>query len=213
MNLAQMRDAVRVRIGVPASDTFSTDPVLTDLLNEALQAVASEADWPWMQAATTFVTSDGTGTYTPPDDWARTRSLCIDGYDSMEWRSLAEIREYLTTLKAVPMVYTVTGEDILLRPVPNGTYTVTHDYLIEEPALVSDTDTPIMPSQYHYAIVAFACHLAHARNNEVGSYRGVITGSAAAALSQYHQWLERMMSARRRTVGPIRVRVRAGGAL
>jgi hypothetical protein len=213
MNLAQMRDAVRTRIGVPAGDSFFSDPTLTDLVNEALQAVAAEADWPWLQTSTTFSTVAGTGSYTPPADWGQTRSLCIDGYDAMDWRSLSEIREYLSTQRGVPTVYTVSGEAILLRPTPGAVYVVTHDYLKGEPTLVSDTDTPVMPSQFHYSIIAFACHLAHARTNEIGSYRGVITGSAAASLSQYKGWLERMMSARRRTSGPIRVRVRSGSIL
>jgi hypothetical protein len=213
VNLAQMRDAVRTRLGVPQSDSFFSDPVLTDMINESLQAVTAEADWPWLQTSTTFSTVAGTGSYTPPADWGQTRSLCIDGYDAMDYRSLSEIREYLTTQRSVPTVYTVSGEVILLRPTPGAVYVVTHDYLKAEPALVGDTDTPVMPSVFHYAIVAFACHLAHARNNEIGSYRGAITGSAAASLSQYHNWLERMMSARRRTSGPMRVRVRGGSIL
>jgi hypothetical protein len=213
MNLAQTRDAVRTRLGVPTSDSFFSDQVLTDLVNEALQAVTAEADWPWLQTSTTFPTVAGTSTYTPPTDWSQTRSLCIDGYDAMDYRSLSEIREYLSTQRGVPTVYTVSGEVVLLRPTPDAAYTVTHDYLKGEPALVNDTDRPIMPSVFHYAIVAFACHLAHARNNEIGSYRGAITGNAAASLSQYHNWLERMMSARRRTSGPMRVRVRGGSIL
>jgi hypothetical protein len=213
VNLGQLRDAVRTRIGLPGSDTFFSDQVLTDLVNEALQAVAAEADWPWLQTSTTFTTTAGTGTYTPPTDWGQTRSLCIDGYDAMDYRTLPEIREYLSTSRGVPQVYTVSAETILLRPTPDATYTVTHDYMKGEPALVGDTDTPLMPSVFHYAIVAFACHLAHARNNEIGSYRGSVTGAAAAALSQYQGWLARMMAQRRRTNGPIRVRVRSGGIL
>lgn len=213
MNLAALRTAVRTRIGVPAADTFFTDTVLTDLVNEALQAVSAEADWPWLQTSTTISTVAGTGTYTPPADWGQTRALTIDGYDAMEYRTLPEIREYLSTIRGVPTVYTVSAEAILMRPVPAAVYSVTHDYMKGEPALSGDSDTPLMPSQFHYAIVSFAVHLAHARNNEIGSYRGAVTGAAAAALQQYQLWLGRMHSQRRRSSGPMRVRVRAGGIL
>lgn len=205
MNLAQLRDSVRTRIGVPAGDTFYTDQTLTDLLNEALSAISTEADWPWLQLSTTFSTVAGTGTYTPPADWTETRSLCIDGYDSIDPRSLAEIREYLTTDSDVPRVYCISGDTILLRPIPNSVQVVTHDYVKNEALLVTDTDAPLMPSQFHYAIVAFACHLAYLRSGDVQR--------ATAALSDYGSWKQRMLRQRRRTAGPIRVRVRAGGSL
>jgi hypothetical protein len=213
VTLTELRAAVRTRIGVPTADSFYPDATLTDLVNEALAAVSAEADWPWLQASTTFATVAGTATYTPPADWDRTRALTIDGYDAMDYRTLPEIREYLSTIRGVPRVYTVSGEDLLLRPTPDSTYTVAHDYIVTEAPLVLDADTPLMPAQFHYSIVAFAVHLAHARNNEIGSYRGAVTGAAAAALAQYAQWLTRMHKHRRRSSGPMRVRVRAGGIL
>jgi hypothetical protein len=205
VNLAQMRDAVRTRIGVPSGDTFYTDQTLTDLVNEALSAIASEADWPWLETSTTFATVAGTGSYTPPADWSQTRSLCIDGYDAMEWRSLPEIREYLTTVRDVPTVYTVSGDVILLRPTPSAVYTVTHDYVKDESTLITDADVPLMPSGFHYSVVAFACHLAYLRSGDVQR--------ATAALADFRGWADRMKSQRRRTRGPIRVRVRPGSAL
>lgn len=202
MNLAQIRDAIRTRIGVPTGDTFYTDQVLTDLANEALSAISTELDWPWLETSTTFTTVSGTGTYTPPVDWSQTRSLCIDSYDAMEWRSLPEIREYPTTVLDLPRVYTVSGDQLLLRPVPSGAYTVTHDYVRTEQTLVTDADVPFMPNEFRYSIVAFACHLAYLRSGDVQR--------AIAALGDYTAWKARMASARRRTRGPIRVRVRPG---
>lgn len=212
MDLAAMRTAIRTRIGVPSTDTFYTDTVLTDFVNEALQAVSAEEDWPWLSATTTFATVRGTQNYTPPGDWARTKLLCIDGYDPIEWRSLGEIREWASSITDVPLYFTVEADEILLAPVPGGSYTVKHDYYVDEAALALDADTPLMPSEFHYAVVAFAVHLAHARNAEIGSYRGAITGSAAAALQQYAQWLARMRKQRRRQTNPLRIRVRPGGA-
>lgn len=211
MNLAQLRDAVRTRIGVPASDSFYTDPVLTDLVNESVQAVAAEHDWPWLQASTTFNTVAGTQAYTPPVDWNRTKALTVDGFDSIQWRSLQEIREYPSTSRGNPAFFTVYGDQLRLTPVPDAVYVIQHDYLKDEPFLAGDTDTPLLPAQFHYAIVAFAVHLAHARNNEIGSFRGAVTGSAAAALQQYKMWLTRIETQYLRQTRPLRVRVRPGG--
>lgn len=203
MNLAQMRDAARVRLGVPASDTFYTDPALMDLTNEALQAIATEFDWPWLEASTTFATVSGTATYTPPADWMRTRGLCIDGSDAMEYRSLIELREVATTTTGEPGFYHINTEQITLRPVPSSVSTVIHDYVKIEPALAGDTDTPLMPSQFHYSVVAFAVHMAHLRSGDVNR--------AAAAMADYQGWLKRMTDNRRRQSGGMRVRLRPGG--
>lgn len=203
MNLAQLRDAVRTRIGVPSGDTFYTDQTLTDLVNEALQAIASENDWPWLEESTTFALVNGTATYTPPADWVRTRSLCIDGYDAMEWRSLIELREIPTTITDSPRFFNVNVEQITLRPVPASAATVIHDYLKNEQTLVTDADVPFLPLQFRYAIVAFACHLAYLRSGDVQR--------AIAAATDYAAWLKRMVEQRRRQTGGLRVRVRPGG--
>lgn len=205
MNLAQLRDAVRTRIGVPASDTFYQDQTVTDLVNEALAVIATEADWPWLEASTTFSLVAGTATYTPPADWTRTRSLCIDGFDAMEWRSLIELREWPTTIVDTPRYFNVNVEQITVRPVPAAARTVIHDYVVDEPTLSADTDTPLMPSQYHYAIVAYAVHLAHMRSGDVQR--------ATASMADYQSWLRRITDNRRRQTGGLRVRVRPGGAL
>lgn len=203
MNLEQLQDAVRVRLGVPAGDSFYTAPVLADLMNEALQVVSTEADWPWLEASTTFALVNGTATYDPPANWMRTRSLCIDGFDAMEWRSLTELREWPSTIVDVPRYFNVNVEQITLRPVPGAVYTVTHDYYKTEPTLTNPTDTPLMPAQFHYAIVAYAVHLACIRSGDVPR--------ATAALADYQGWLRRMIDNRRRQTGGLRIRIRPGG--
>lgn len=203
MNLAELSDAVRTRIGVPAGDTFYTDPVVADLVNEALAAISAESDWPWLEATTTFALANGTATYTPPTDWVATRSLCIDGFDAMEPRSLIEIREWPTTIVDIPRYFNINAETITLRPVPGAVNTVTHDYLKYEPALAAPSAAPLMPSSYHYSIVAFACHLAYLRTGDVQR--------ASAALADYAGWVKRMAERRLRQRGGIRVRVRPGG--
>lgn len=190
------------------SDAFFADVQVDDLINEALAAISVEEDWPWLGASTTFSTVSGTQSYTPPSDWARTKSLCIDGYSPMEWRPLADIREAADSTSNfvdVPRFYTVWAEELLLGPKPGGAYTVRHDYIVSETALVADTDEPLMPAAFHYSIVAFAAHLA--------SYRDGNLQRGAACLADYAAWKARMLGQRRRQSGPVRVRIRPGRSI
>lgn len=205
MNRADFRVAVRYRLGNPTNEPFFTDPVLNSLVNEALQVVTAEEDWPWLQAATTFSTVAGTQGYSPPDDWARTKGLIIDGNTALEWRSLAEVREIPTTATDTPQFFTVFAEEILLAPVPADAYTVKHDYFVSETVLDADTDTPLMPSQFHFAVVAKAVELGHLRQRD--------NQRAESAAGEYNTWLIRMRKHLSRTSAPKRIRVRPGRAI
>lgn len=205
MDLTTMRTAVRTRIGVPSTDTFFVDATLTDIINEALAAVATERDWPWLTTSTTFPTVAGTATYTPTSGWTKTRSLTIDGFDSMEERSLIEIRSIPTTQRGQPSIFAVSGDQIILRTVPDAVYTITHDYVKTEPALSANGDTPLMPTQFHYAVVAKASELAHLRQGSLAK--------AEAQKAEYAAWLVRLNDNLRRTTAPKRIRVRPGSGL
>lgn len=205
MNLGTMRTALETILGVPSSDGFYSSTQKNSLINEALQAVSTETVWPWLSDSTTFATVAGTATQAVPNDWMRTKNLVIDGYNPMRSISLQEIRAIPTTSRGLPTLYTVHDEVIVMRLVPDAVYTVIHDYEKVEPALSSDSDTPLMPSQFHYSIVHFAAHLAHVRAGNAQK--------AATSLADYNGWIRRMRDNRRRIAGPVRVRVRPGSAL
>lgn len=195
-----MRTAVRTRMGVPAADAFYTDAVLTDLLNEALFSVSSENDWPWLRATETINTVSGTSIYTPAANWNRTKNLVISGYEPLVWVSENELD--VITGSGAPERFTMNGDTIEMKPIPDGVYAVTHRYWRNETILSADGDTPAMPASFHYSIVAFAAYLAHNRAHEIDR--------ANQELNVYKLWLERMQSYRRRSAGPIRPRVRPG---
>ena len=52
-DLTTLRRLVRQRMGVPTSDDFFTDTVLTDTINQALFTVDAEQRWPWMEQVDT----------------------------------------------------------------------------------------------------------------------------------------------------------------
>lgn len=199
MNLEQLRDAVRVRLGVPADDNFYPDEVLDSLVNEALLAIDSENEWPWKQIATTFSTTSGDGSYAPPAGWEQTKKLWITNDDTMALVSLDDALFYTGTGR--PYLYAIQADEILLRPIPDGVYTINHLYYAVETELVDNTDEPTtLPSQFHTAIVQYATYLAHERAGREDRAQG--------ALRVYNQTLQRMLAYKLRTtrVPPIRVR-------
>lgn len=204
MDLTTMRTAVRTRIGNPSTDGFFSDAQVTDLVNEALQVVSTEDDWPWLQTSETIATVAGTQAYTPAADWVRTKELHIVNFEPLVFKSLAEINNY-GDVQAQPDSYTIYDEDLLLGPIPGAAYNVVHQYIKYEPALSNDNDTPIMPSQFHYAIVTKAAQLAHLRAG--------YAERADREEKEYQQWYRRMVSFRRRSQRPVRPRVRPGGWL
>lgn len=202
MILEQLRDAARIRLGVPANENFYQSQQLDSLLNEALQTISVENAWPWLQTTTTFATVAGTRFYTPPSNWQRTKALSIDGYDPLTFLDLQEIRAWPDSVTDVPMFYTIYQEQIYLAPTPSAVYTMRHDYIRQETKLLDDTDAPVMPIQFQYSILAFAAHLAYLRAGDLPR--------AQAALTEYNGWKKRMEEARPRSSSTIKVRVRPG---
>lgn len=205
MTLTEMRTAVRTRLGNPSTDGFFSDANLTDIVNEGLQVISTDHDWPWLFATATFSTAASDADYAMPATWLRTRGLIIDGYDPLTLLSTPEIRAMETATTGQPEYFTIDDDQILLRPVPDGVYSVIHDYVRSETALSGDSDTPLMPLQFHYSIVASAVHLAHLRQGDMSR--------AGAAAADRDGWLQRMRSFKKRAAGPRRVVVRPFGAL
>lgn len=206
-DVTAMTLGVRTRLGNPATDGFFTDAQILDMLNESLQYNSTLADWPWLQASTTFSTVAGTATYDPSaaSGWTKTRALTIDGYDSMTQMSLEEIRERPTTVQGTPSVFCLSNELIHLRDVPNAVFVVIHDYLKREPELTSGASVPVMPEQFRYSITEYATYLANMRQGD--------WAAADRSLARHAKWYEAMSDHRRRTVGGVRIRVRPGSGL
>lgn len=203
MILEQMRDAVRTRLGAPPDETFYYAQSLDDLINEALQTISAEADWPWLESTETINTVAGTRFYTPLDaNWATTKALSIAGYDAMTFLDLQEVRNWPDDVRDIPVYYTIYQEQLYLAPAPSAVYALRHDFIKAEPKLVDNSAVPLMPSIYHYSVVAFAVYLAHLRSGDVTR--------ANAANQEYVAWVKRMMARKERATSTIKVRVRPG---
>jgi hypothetical protein len=194
VNLAELRDAVHQRTGI------AVDPgALTVMVNQAANAIAAEADWPWLHAADTFDTVAGQSVYPVPADWTRTRSIVVGG------RTLAHANIRDLESDSIPRtsqyVWTVEGDELHLRPTPARPAAVLHRYVTSERALLVDGDRPRLPVMFHPAIVAYTAYLVFVRADD---------RRAEAMLEDCGRWLKRMRDDVRRKTGPFRVRVRPG---
>lgn len=135
-------------------------------------------DWEWMRQSVSFATVDSQATYTPVECgiaadafgmWERYsfRSyITADGVDTestmhfFDYESWRESYQLGTqrNMRGRPEYISITpAKSIALAPCPTADYTVTGDYFTAPVALALDEDEPLMPAQFHMAIVWKAC--------------------------------------------------------
>lgn len=205
MNLAELREKVRLRMGIAPNDPLFSTPVVNSAVNDALVTIAEERDWPWLAtSATTTLTSQ---VMTVPSDWTKTMSIRIgrDSYLNPVTLSDFEERYPDSTITGLPHVYVPFGESILVGPAPDSTYTVEHRYYRSEPELEQDTDVPLMPDALSLGVVEAACVLLWRRAGD--------TDKAEQAQRSYDAWRTRSYDKLRRSRGPLRIKIRRGSML
>lgn len=203
MRAAQMVDAVYRNTGYTVTDPIVTPAVVMGALSDALALIAAEADWPWLSTSTTFASVIGDPTYSLPTDYARTIRIIDPDGRPLERAEARQLEDEYEDLTGEPLYWTIDQEQVTLRPTPNAVRTYTHVYVRAEKVLYSDNDVPYLPAQWHFA----AIQLAEARVHEIGRN----PDRAADAERRYEQrWRSRMLDDRRRTRGPMRVRIRPG---
>lgn len=211
MRLQQLREKVRNRSGVATGDQYITPHVIDDAINQAVFLIDAEYRWPWLESVETITLVAGDNTYPLPSDFEATRGLMLNtnGEPAVALYEVAPTTAYAqsTTNTGRPEGFAIVVDQIVLIPTPDngGPYTLTHLYYRSSQELVSDDDEPLIPDQYHPAIVAAASSLVAARQEQ----RSI----KEAADLDVAQWLRRMRSALRQSTGPVVPRVRPGGWL
>lgn len=204
MNLAQLRDAVRIRCGFNGSDSFHTNDTLTAAVNEANWALADEHEWPWLTRTETLSTIPGTATLAVASDWQSTVALhrILDTFaDRVDPASIDDVDRY-PGQTGVPVIFAEWGNELVLAPTPDSIYTLRHRYRRSEPALSADTDTPLSPESLHRLIVLRAAAVAFARDGNVVDSRTV--------LNDYETGVARARKRLNRSGSPVLPRVRPG---
>jgi hypothetical protein len=184
MDLTTMRTSVRYRLGVPSTDSFYTDAILTETINEALRWYTVQWDWPWLEKSETLTTVNGTATVSPAADYSATIAIVDSTGVALERKPIEELLRMGTGTAAIVRYYSVVSGTLHFRPVPNANLSPVHYYRASETVLSGNSDVPLMPSQYHEAIVEYATAIALER-------RGA-TAEAAARREFANTWVENM---------------------
>lgn len=200
MNLGELRTATNRRSGV-----LYDDAALDDLINEAVQRIALEAEWPWLHALYEFTATDDDGTQALPDGARRVSSVNLGGYEAFV-TSIENLDAWDNVYVTSRHGYAVRGTDLLFRPTQPAGTTITVRYIRSEPRLTGERDTPLLPDVYHDAVVNLACAIA---NERVGNFK-----RAEQFDRRYTDWLRTMKANALRVGGRTgRIRVRPGGGI
>ena len=206
MNLTELREGVYRNLGGEVGvnyDVTLDQNHLTVYVNQALNEISTEHDWPWLDASETIATIAGTATYTPATNWVRTKELkVVDSYPMQLVGQVDLDTQWPTTGVAEPSIYSIVNSLISVRPYPDGVYSMTHRYVKRETELASGTDTPVMPTQFHGSIVARATIFA-ARRLRLPKVADMWTPDV-------DRWSKLMRDDQRRARGSLRVRIRPG---
>lgn len=200
-NLMTLRRLTRSRLGIPVADDFFTDPVIDDHINLAVQLIDAEYRWPWSEVVDQVTVDETSPDIPTPAGYRATRAV-FDAQNELHAVSPADLLTWINTTSDIPQVYCPLGDAVTVRPIVNGTLTLTHYWSRQPVWLANDDDTPAIPDQFTGAIVAKAASLLASRE---GTAADVTRHDA-----EYNTWLGRMRRDVRRTTGPTRIRVRPG---
>lgn len=203
MNFGEMRTAVRDVLATTSDDRLNTTAVIDRFLNRAVQAVATYADWSWLDASASIVTVVDQASYALPADHMRTVSVTNVDNEPLLYLSAPDVDPAAELETADPVYYSIVDGEMLLVPTPQSVGTLRHRYRRREPALVNDTDQPLLPVAYRPAIVEYALALCHRRARD--------EARAATAMDAYRAILDSASAAPLQSTSTGRIKTRAGG--
>lgn len=166
---AQLATKVRQRVGVTSADGAASDTIVFGMLNAAVKRVALMHDWPWLEASETISVTAGTNEYTPGNTWRTTLRLYRDGYPDLEYRQPRDMQGFISDGQTgPPLMYTVERGKIVLAPIPDTSYTLTHVFIRTETEIDDAADVPLVPTWAEDLVVAVAAHMLAASMRDSG---------------------------------------------
>jgi hypothetical protein len=139
-----------------------TQAFQTQFLNEAYQEVCGLQRWPFLEKQDSSLTTVvGTEAYTlPMADWRSLDAVRIEiaatqQYNNLEYKDPQEFRDivHIDRNPSTPFYWTFINQQLHFWPIPDASYTVRIDYIIEPPDLAVGADVPVLPIPYHDILV------------------------------------------------------------
>lgn len=195
------------RASANSTNTNLPTATCTRMVNQALDEVSLEADWPWLRTVETLTTAAGASilqnaTQAGSKNFLRT----VDLVDTSNGQALT--RRKVAILDRViwsgrPQLYSVGGQIITVKPIPDGVYTLQHRYVQAEADLVNGTDVPLVPEIYGRGVVLYTANLMAIKISQ--------PNTAAACAADYQAWVKRARGHINQGREPLRVEPRPGG--
>lgn len=151
----EIRDWVRQQTLVE-SDDFS-DAKLNTVLDQGIREIAMAHRWPFLEASTTFQTTEDVAGYPFPSDFARLEAVYFDGGDPLVETTRRDAqKEFGDETASEAERYYFWQEQINLAPIPNVAFVdVNVDYQREPTLLANDTDVPEFHSAFHMILAEY----------------------------------------------------------
>jgi hypothetical protein len=169
MNRLELRNAIKDRLTIKSDgsgnslDGLITNDFVNTSINNALNRISLEKDWWWLATTAPLTFNTTTGKAPLPADFMRANELVINS-SCVEYVPLETLLDPSSDYSSYG--YTIYGSDILLSPIPSVAPPATLYYFRSEPALASDSSSPIMLAVYHYAVVCYGSFLCAARRQD-----------------------------------------------
>jgi hypothetical protein len=130
---------------------------ITGFINDAYYDICSREPWPFLEKSTSVNTVAANDTLAVPSDFDKVLRMVIDANAQiLEPARLDDVTSRfngMLTNQALPFLYYFIGDTVKLYPIPDAVYAVTVRYLAVPTELSNNTDTPILPTKHHRAIV------------------------------------------------------------
>lgn len=169
MNRSELRTAIKDRLAIRSDgsgnslDGLITNTFVNTSINDALNRVSMERDWWWLASTSSLTFAVTTGAATLPTDFMRADQLVINS-SKVEYFNLETFLEPNSAYSTYG--YIIYGNQAKIIPVPTVATAGTLYYFRSEPALSSDSSSPLMPAVYHTIITAYGSHLCSARRQD-----------------------------------------------
>lgn len=210
MNLAAYRTAIAERIGT----TYSTTALNRDI-NFALQEIAAEYAWGWLEASATFNSVASQASYsltTNAPSFVEPISLALTATGEMlDSIALPDVDSYLwndslTYSFGNGRYYAISGDNLIILPTPADVRSYTLRYRKTETVLAADGDVPLIPSVYDQAVVDLASYTVLNRSADPSDMK-----RADRFFANYSRLLKKMRPLGKRS-GPLLPRIRPGSS-
>jgi hypothetical protein len=197
--LTSLSASVLLKLGLPSTDGMMTSAALTEAVNNAIQQISTDHEWPWLYIEDNFVTVAGTTSYNMPTSNIMLKWLGYkdDMLDMVQRQDIVRVSQ----IQGRPVIYAEKGNNIILGPTPDGDYTIDRGYYQRETPLVAGSDAPLLPDEYADYAVTVAAKTACVRLGDSERYNML--------LKEEKMWVDRISDEVRTSMQTIHVKTRS----